>query len=71
MLNRHEIDLQNLDRKTLTPELWGQIKAQAVRRAHEERSQVMSEFFGMLAFWRRPAVRRRDFSPRIFKASRA
>ena len=53
MPDHHEIDLQNLDRRALTPELWGLIKAQAVRRAHAERTQLISEVLGRLAFWRR------------------
>lgn len=47
------IDLQNLDPRNLTPELWVQIKSEAIHRAHEERRRTISEIFGRLTFWRR------------------
>jgi hypothetical protein len=71
-LDLQNLDLQNLDARSLTPELWGAIKSRAVRRAREERSQAMREFFRLPAFWRRPAAGgRRGPSPRAFNASRA
>jgi hypothetical protein len=60
MPDHHEIDLQNLDRRTLTPELWGLIKTQAVRRANAERTKLMSHVLGRLAFWRRKDALRSD-----------
>ena len=60
MPDHHEIDLQNLDRRTLTPELWGLIKAQAVRRANADRTKLISDVLGRLAFWRRKDAQRSD-----------
>jgi hypothetical protein len=70
-IDLQDLDLQDLDARSLTPELWGAVKSRAVRRAREERNQAMREFFGRLAFWRRPAAERRSPSARVFKVSRA
>jgi hypothetical protein len=55
-----EIDLQNLDRLTLTPELWGRIKAQAVHRANTERMELIAQVVRGLAFWRSKGSERRE-----------
>lgn len=52
MLNLHEIDLHNLDRRMLTPKMWELIKGEAVRRAQAERKELMRSIFRNLAFWR-------------------
>jgi len=47
-----EIDLSDLDYRTLTPEQWAVLKRQVVRRGRVERAKAVREMLDRLIFWR-------------------
>ena len=47
-----EIDLANLDYRTLTPEQWALLKRQVARCARVERAKAVREILDRLIFWR-------------------
>ena len=56
MQKHGEIDLQNLDYRTLTHEQWELLKRQVIRRAHAERAKVVRRIFAALVSWRQKTV---------------
>jgi hypothetical protein len=51
-LEHDEIDLSDLNYRTLTPERWAALKRQVVRRGRVERKKVVREMLDRLIFWR-------------------
>jgi len=53
MREDREIAFETLDYRALSPEEQIRVQREAIRRAHEERSQTIACLFGRLMFWRR------------------
>ena len=65
MQDPDEIDLTNLDYRTITHEQWTLLKAQVVRRAQAERAKAVREMFDRLIFWREKKPAARPFTPTV------
>ena len=53
MPDDNELDIRTTGISALTPEQWDALKRHVIRRAHEERAQVISEMFARLFDWLR------------------